>query len=96
MTTSEATLGPCERCQQTRPLAEYVPGHWGHGGYEPALLNCRWCMATESDKPQLLLCVDCTELEAAEESGRPRTSGEQQIADFFRCGAELDEQRRAS
>lgn len=89
------TLGPCERCQQTRPLTEYAPHHQVHL-YEPAMYACRWCMATESGRPQLLLCVECTAVEAAEESGRPRTQGERQIADFFIRGAELDEQRRAS
>ena len=95
MTATETTVGPCERCQQTRPLTEYVPQHAVHL-YEPAMWSCRWCMATEAGKPQSRLCAECTELEAAEESGRPRTLGERQIAGFFIRGAELDEQRHAS
>jgi len=71
MTAATPTIAPCERCRLTRPVWPYIPRHEGHGADEPALLNCRWCMATEQGRPQPLLCVGCTQVEAAEESGRP-------------------------
>lgn len=71
MTATTPTIAPCERCQLTRPVWPYIPRHEGHGGNEPALLDCEWCMASEQGRPQPLLCVGCTQREAAEESGHP-------------------------
>jgi len=70
MTGPTPTIAPCERCRLTRPVWPYQPQHQGHGGNELALLDCRWCMATEQGCPQPLLCVGCTQAEAAEELGR--------------------------
>lgn len=71
MTASTPTIALCERCNLTRPVWPYIPRHQGHGGDEPALLDCEWCMATEQGRPQPLLCVGCTQVEAAEEIGQP-------------------------
>jgi hypothetical protein len=79
---TETTLGPCEGCQQTRPLTRYIPRHQVHG-YEPDSYSCRWCMRDV----QLLLCAECTVLETAEESGQPRTAGERMARQIFAAGS---------
>ena len=88
--TATETQGPCERCQQTRPLQRYEVQHthW----YELDSYECPWCIRF----PQPLLCVDCTKAERAEESARPVSVGEQRVVGFLVRSAELDEQRRAS
>jgi hypothetical protein len=90
MTTMEPIEGPCGGCQRTAMLTRYQVdhSHW----YEPDSYSCRWCMRF----PQPLLCPDCTTAERAEEAGRFVSQGERNVVDFLRCGAELDEQRRAS
>jgi hypothetical protein len=90
VTNPETVHGPCERCEQTASLTRYVLDHvhW----YEPDSYSCHWCVRY----PQPLLCVDCTAVDRAEESGRPVSVGEQQVTGWFRRAAELDEQRRAS
>ena len=67
MTAATPTIARCGRCRLTRPVWPYIPHHHGHL-YDPALWDCRWCKATEQGRPQPLLCVGCTQLEAAEES----------------------------